>query len=239
MEQVLELFPIEDGYIVMLAGRRQGIVRLCDNPYHLNNRYVKLEMPQLESSISAELFGKIRVLEKRPLQMMISSENGELAAFLRAGGFTCRRKCYEAEVGTADLIGEPLNIPLLYCCVGDSAYDMACRLMFASYGVAHSKINPWTAGFGRFCETMPKEAIYAREKSGGFYAAFVEGNEVAYVCGTDRKGFGIFARGLVTMLLAKYPTICFECDDCDSAAMELRSLFSCSWGESFDTYVLE
>ena len=69
--------------------------------------------------------------------------------------------------------------------------------------------------------------------------AFVAENEIAYVCGADEKCFAAFASSLVCTMLEKYETIYFESDDCDWAAMLLRSLFKNQEETSYDTYVYD
>lgn len=62
---------------------------------------------------------------------------------------------------------------------------------------------------------------------------------IAYVCGKDLFKFKEFAQGLITEILVKYKTICFESDDCDPTAMFLKSLFKTRNEASLDTYVLK
>lgn len=84
---------------------------------------------------------------------------------------------------------------------------------------------------------LPEDVIYSVQDSEIVSAAFIEENEIAYVCSADEENFGAFARCLVCTMLEKYETVCFESDDCDWAAMLLRSLFKNHEETSFDTYV--
>lgn len=68
-------------YAVYRDGQRIGMVELYDNPYHMKNCYVKLELERLETGISVELFWKICETVKRPLQMMVSSDDNTLTEF--------------------------------------------------------------------------------------------------------------------------------------------------------------
>lgn len=230
----------KDGkYAVYRDEQLMGFVELYDNPGHGKNRYVRLELELLDTEISGELFSGLRALAGRPLQAMVSSEDMELIAFLTAGGFRCRRKCYEVQAGAADYIGGKGNMELTRCAAGEPDYDAACGMLFQYYLATHEAVNPWTAGYTAFSAELPADVICGKADGRMVSLAFVEGNEIAYVCGADRQHFADFARSLASVMLEKYETVFFESDDCDWAAMTLKALFTNQDESSLDTYVYD
>ena len=236
---MLTLQRTDDTYIVYQDERRISSLCLYDNPHHMRNCYVKLEVDELNTEISAELFQELRKIAGRPLQVMVDSDDSELIAFLLSGGFTCRRKCYEVEAGLEDYIGGQANVLLEPFHIGEADYEQACRMLFEHYTETHKAVNPWTADYETFCGKLPEEVVCYKQGGEIVSLAFVEGNEIAYVCGADEECFAEFARSLVCAMLNKYETLCFESDDCDRAAMSLRSLFQNQEEISYDTYVYD
>ena len=231
---------LTDGkYRVDWDGRAIGTVRLYDNPYHLKNCYVELELAELDCKISAELFEKLRTIAARPLQAMTDSDDGAMVDFLTAGGFQRRRRCFEVEACAADYIGGASGTELYFTRPGEPEYAQCCWMMFDHYVQTHDAVNPWTAGFAEFCRALPAKAAYARQNGEIAALAFLEENEIAYVCGADEQCFGAFARSLVSYLLGQYETVLFESDDCDWAAMLLKKMFRNQNEASYDTYVKE
>ena len=227
----------DDRLLVYKAGTRLGSVVLYNNPCHMKNCYLKLDLDRLDISVSKELFHRLGAIAGRTLQAMISSEDVMMAQFLAAGGFICKRKCYEVEAGLKDYIGGQAHIPLVHYRTGEAEYEESCQIMFDHYVATHEAINPWTADYACFCEKMPGDVICAKQDDQIVDVAFVEDNEIAYIGGTDRYFFDKFARCVSAAMLANYDTICFECDDCDWAAMMLKSLFVNQDKRSFDTYI--
>ena len=226
-------------YIVRQNDLCLGTVSLYDNPGHTGNRYVKLALDCYDASFSAELFRRLRVIAGRPLQAMVCSEDKEQIQFLISGGFVCKRKCYEVEACAADYIGEQTNIPLSKTSRGECAYNRCCEILFDHYVETHRAVNPWSAGYEAFLEGLPEKVVY-QELDGRITAlAFVEGNEIAYVCGMDQSGFVDFAASLINEMFKRHQTILFECDDCDWPAISLKSLFVNQNDVSFDTYILD
>lgn len=236
---MITIHKTDDKCTVYQNERKIGGLTLYNNPHHIKNCYVKLDMDCLDTDISAELFDKLIQIVHRPLQVMTSSANTSLTRFLTAGGFLCRRKCYEIEAGAKDYIGGNTHMRPEYCTPGEPDYRQSCRIMFDYYVCTHEAINPWTADYSSFCKNMPCEVVYAKQHGNIAALAFVEDNEISYVCGTDRHFFTEFAKCLAATMLAKHETLCFESDDCDWAAMTLKSLFINQDEISFDTYVLE
>ena len=216
-----------------------GTLQLYDNPCHMKNCYVKPELEQLDARISAELFRELSQIAGRPLQVMVASEDTLLAAFLIAGGFQCKRKCYEVNARLEDYAGGSSDLPLMCCRVGEADYEAACQMMFHHYTATHEAVNPRTADYAAFCEKLPAMAVYEKAEDRIVSLAFVADDEIACVCSTDERHFSQFARSLASAMLAEYESIFFESDDCDWAGMMLRSLFVNQDETSFDTYVLE
>ena len=232
----------ENSFVVYRDQCSIGTVALHDNPYHMRNCYLKLDLSSYPEVISRELFWQIAQEVNRPLQVMISSEELEQITFLNAGGFSCRRKCYGMEATLSDLAtGFPggSSCLLLSCMRGSVEYTMCCKLMYDTYIQNHALINPWTAGFDIFCEKLPDHVLYTEQNGEISELAFVEGNEIAYVYGNRSDRFHSFTTSLVFQLFEQYETICFESDNCDWASMALRALFANQSEESYDTYVLE
>ena len=236
---MLRFQELDGRYQVYQDKRFAGSVQLYDDPIHRKNCYVELYLDKLNTSISAELFCELGKIVGRPLQIMVSSRNTTMIEFLLAGGFQCKRKCYEVEATLVDYVGGQSEIPLAHCFTGEADYETACKLMYNHYIDTHKAINPWTADYKTFCENMPAEVIYAKHNDKPIAIAFIEGNEIAYVCGTDKQIFADFAQCLTAFMLAKHGTICFECDDCDWAAMMLKSMFNDLDETSYDTYVYD
>ena len=235
----MRLQKIDDRYWIYREGACIGKLRLYDNPCHMNHCYIELEMDEFDAGISEELFAELRRIAGRPLQVMADSDDKNLIKFLVSGGFVCRRKCYEVGGGIADYTGGQAYAPLAYCKIGEPDYEKACRMLFAHYTETHKAVNPWTADYETFCGELPEEVVCYKQGGEIVSLAFVEENEIAYVCGADEKYFAEFARSLVCAMLDKYETICFESDDCDRAAMLLRSLFKNQEEISYDTYVYD
>lgn len=224
-------------YIVWQDDLRHGTVSLYDNPGHMGNRYVKLALDRYDTAISVELFRLLREIAGRPLQAMVSSCNVEQVLFLIAGGFVCKRKCYEVEASAEDYVGEQSDVPLSKTNRGEAAYDRCCEILFNHYVETHRAVNPWTAGYKVYLEELPETVAY-QELDGRITAlAFLEENEIAYVVGTNKSVFLDFASSLVTEMFEHYETILFESDDCDWWAMALKSLFANQDETSFDTFV--
>lgn len=235
---MLRLQKTGDKYQVYDENHCLGLLQLYDNPHHMRNCYLKLDMKCLDTTISTGLFKEIKTIESRPLQVMVNSTDEATVAFLTAGGFVRRRRCYEVDTGADEYIGGKSNVQLFCAHAGDEAYAQCCRMVFDYYVETHRGVNPWTADYETFCQSMPTDAVFAKQDCEIAALAFVEGNEIAYVCGIDKRIFADFARCLVTAMFEHHETICFECDDCDWAAMTLKSMFRNQDETSFDTYIL-
>ncbi len=229
----------ENEYSIFYNSKSIGTVALSHNPYHKMNCYVKLKLNCFDLRLSKELFAQLKDIVGFSLQVMADSDDVVLTTFLTAGGCVCKRKCYVSEVGIEDYIGKIENTQPRRTTTGEVEYEQACRQMYKHYVAIHETINPWTSDYEAFCNNLPKTVLYAESASEITACAFVEDNEIAYICGNDNSRFKEFARCLVTFMLSQYETVCFESDDCDWSAMTLRSLFQNPDKSSYDTYVYD
>lgn len=227
----------ENAYTVLYKGADVGTVVLSCNPYHKTNCYVNPELNCFNPQLSKKLFVKLKEIVHCPLQVMAESDDIPLTAFLTAGEYICKRKCYEVEAGISDYIGCIMSTPLCCSTLGDPEYEQACRQLYEYYVASHAQINPWTSDYESFCRKLPATVLYAGSADSIVSCAFVESNEIAYVCGKDKNQFKDFSQCLVSHMLSQYETVCFESDDCDWVAMLLRSLFKNLSESSYDTYV--
>lgn len=231
------LFFDEDKVNICVDDRNIGIIAYSFNPYHAENYYLELQLQQYDAQISMCIFDKISQRLNKSMQIMISSDESELSEFISQAGFVCKRKCYEIEADVQDYIGELINGPLAIALDNEVVYQICRKMMLERYISTHKIINPWTGTETEFYEALPKVVYYEVENRQVINIAFVEGNEIAYVCGTDIDKFTIFAQNIVTKLFDKYENIVFEADDCDEYAMKLKSLFNNQSEVSYDTYI--
>lgn len=227
-----------DKYRIYINEQYLGEVECHHNTHHMGTCYVKVNMPCLDVNISEELFTKLKESEGCPLQAMADSSDVAMVEFLNAGGFLCKRKCYEVDAAAEDYIGGAGDVQLCACTIGELEYEECCRMVYQYYAETHKAVNPLTSDLAAFCAELPGEAAYAIHDNQIASLAFVESNEIAYVCGVDNAHFVRFACSLVASILAEHDTVFFEADDCDWAAMALRSLFKNLDDVSYDTYIL-
>lgn len=234
---MISLKQMGSTFLIFRDGVQVAAAELYDNPVHLQNAYVRLQLGELSPNDSAELFALLRRAAGRPLQVMTDSEDTVLVRFLTAGGFLCRRKCYEMEVSAGNYTGFRGHETLRWCAAGSPDYETCGKLLYAHYKTTHENVNPWTADFAAFLEDLPSDAVYLRENDEIVALSLVEGGELAYICGKDAPSLRRFAESLIPALFETHETLCFEWDDCDWAAMLLKGLFSAASGSSFDTYI--
>lgn len=220
-----------------------GCVAVSANPYHNQHFYLNLELEQYDPVMAKELFSLLRKELGRPLQVMLSSQKNR-HDFLTAGGFVRRRRCYELEVSASDLIA-PLHpsVELHTVTRGSIQYAACCALLYAYYRMTHAAVSPLTVSKEIFCAALPDTVMCCIANGTPIHHAFVEpedaGYEIAYAGTTEPSSFSAFAQALVYDLFQKGGSITMECDDCDPAAMCVKSLFRTSPNESYDTYILE
>lgn len=216
-----------------------GTIALTINPLHNRNLYLSLNLNSYDANYSRPVFEKLMNDTTHSLQVMISSDNKQIIDFLITGGFECKRKCFEVE-GTPETFLYPVNnVDILIARKNTAIYKSACELMYNRYIDTHKSISPWTGSYSDFCDSLPDCIAYDTEGGVLNNFAFLEGNEIAYVCGNNSDFFRTFAINLVSCLLSKYDTVIFEADDCDEYAMMLKLLFTNELDRSYDTYILE
>lgn len=216
-------------------GRPVGNIHTYSNPYHQANTYLRLDLVDFDCTIAEQLFQSLQTsLGGKTLQVMLSSAEQEKIHFLTAAGFVCKRKCYEFEVTKQDYLGQTVTTDLIIAPKGTAPYQIACQQIFDHYQTAHQNINPWTASQEDFEKDLP-DLVYTDSKN----CAFIDTDEIAYVCGKDEQSFDSFIQAVICQLFEQYEQISFEADDCDTIAMRLANQFQFLDKPSWDTYILD
>lgn len=232
---MLEISYPANTFHISHHGRPLGKIHSYQNPYHQTNIYLRLDLVGYDCKIAKQLFQSLQTsLGGKPLQVMLSSAEQERIHFLTAAGFVCKRKCYEFEVSKQDYLSQTGTSNLSIVHKGTAPYQIACQQIFDHYQTVHQDINPWTASQEEFEKDLP-DLVYTDSEN----CAFVENNEIAYVCGKDEQTFDFFIQTVICQLFEQYEQISFEADDCDSIAMRLANQFQFSDKPSWDTYILD
>lgn len=226
-------------YEIFDSGMRLGHINLYRNPYHAKNCYLDLNLFKYDSSIAKELFALLRKELQRPLQVMLYSCDLNKCNFLTSGDFQRMRRCYEIEVSTKDLIF-PLkpSVSIVDAERGNSYYLDCCNLLYDSYSKCHEAISPLTANRESFFSDLPNDVKFYQESGMILHYAFIENNEIAYIGTINQSSFRDFAQTLLSQMFERYNSVLFECDDCDSVAMELKDMFRIPNIDTYDTYIL-
>ena len=208
------------------------------NPFHANHLYLRLTEEEADS-LSPACFAELSEKHGLPLQVMAFSDAKRITSLLQRSGFELKRRCYELQVGPSDLLSHvSKGIPQLsFAKKGSSAYFACAELLYHYYRDTHAAINPLTASLSEFMEALPAEVLYDGPSGRPTSAAFIEGNEIAYLCSFDPAGFPAFARSLLAELFDRYDQIEFEADDTDWAETTVKDMFFIKIDRSFDTYV--
>ncbi|MBF0788038.1 MULTISPECIES: GNAT family acetyltransferase [unclassified Streptococcus] len=224
---------------VMVYFRHQsiGTIELAENPYHQQHTYLTFHLTVYDNSLAAPLFQLIHNHTKKPLQVMLSSTNQILISFLEAGGFRCKRICYEMAVSTQDYLGEPIPASFQTAERTSQKYQTCSRLLLHYYIESHKAISPFTGIEEDFFKTFPETVYYQSGSKGIENLAFIEDNEIAYVWGDNEASLRSFLNQIVPYLFQQYTEIHFEADDVDTCAMTLKSLFKEQTDEHWDTYI--
>lgn len=233
----IELKFNEQTITVFYKKENVGTIRVKTNQYHNRNYYLDMDFVSPDFAEAGELFEEIAFKLKKPLQVMISSEEKTKVAFLESAGFVCKRKCYETEAEKQDYIGQNYESEMCYSFAGQGIYELCRELMLDRYLLLHKDINPWTGSREDFFAELPDCVAYTCTDGEVSCCAFIENEEIAYVYGKDMGEFRLFAQKLVTELFKKHEVITFESDDCDEMAMELKRLFTNQSEESYNTYI--
>lgn len=230
-------------YNIYRSGKDIGCITVSDNQYHSTHRYLNLGLDQYDPVIAKELFSLLHQELEQPLQVMLYS-TPEMYNFLTSGGFVRRRRCYELEATSSDLVVAPTpTVELRTVQKGSALYNTCCDLLYSYYSATHEAVSPLTVTQEVFCANLPETVVCCVEGGKPVHYAFIEpdeiGYEIAYVGSTDVSSFTGFAHTLAHELFQKCDSLTAECDDTDPAAMQLIRLFNISCDESYDTYILE
>ena len=213
-------------------------MEIYHNKYHSNHLYLKIEdhdVPRLQSVVFEDLIKKHR----KPLQIMVPSDAEQLIGILEQCGFGLKRKCYEIDVCSADLISPLSNdfTALSEARRGAADYEECAGMIYAYYADTHAPINPLTATRADFDEILPDTVLYITKDDQINSAAFIDGNEISYIFSYTQDGFFQFADSLLSYMFGKFDRIVFEADDSDWAATRLKEMFFVLLGTSYDTYI--
>ena len=209
------------------------------NSFHNSNVYFKIDEVKLFDKVNSELLDKLSSYFGKPIQIIISSNKKDVANVLENLGFKRKRACYEVEVTKADycLYEKDDGIKLITAHKGSKEFMACAELMLERYMKTHLKINPWTGKKTDFFDILPCKVVYEKNGDSIENLAFIENEEIAYVLGKDIDSFRKFSSNLIFYLFEKYKDICFEADDCDEFAMELKKLFNIDANVTWDTYI--
>lgn len=209
------------------------------NSFHNSNVYFKIDEVKLFDKVNSELLDKLSSYFGKPIQIIISSNKKDVANVLENLGFKRKRACYEVEVTKADycLYEKDDGIKLITAHKGSKEFMACAELMLERYMKTHLKINPWTGKKTDFFDILPCKVVYEKKGDSIENLAFIENEEVAYVLGKDIDSFRKFSSNLIFYLFEKYKNICFEADDCDEFAMEIKKLFNIDANITWDTYI--
>ncbi len=213
-------------------------MEIYHNKYHRKHLYLNIddhEVPHLQSIVFEELIEKHR----EPLQIMVPSDAEHLIGILEQSGFVLKRRCYEMDVCSADLISPLSNdfTALSEARRGAADYEECAGMMYAYYAATHASINPLTATRADFDEMLPDTVLYITKDDQINSAAFIDGNEIAYIFSYTQDSFFQFADSLLSYMFGRFDRIVFEADDSDWAATRLKEMFFVLPGISYDTYI--
>lgn len=226
-------------YQIEENGRILSTFKTYRNQHHLRNCYIQFDLNGNDKISDASIFQKIADEKKCPLQAMIASSEAQKANFLKEKGFKKVRVCYEVEAENNDLVAVESfqQMTIFKASRGDADYISCCKMLFEYYKATHESINPLTSPFEDFIELLPDEVFYAKDNDMIQHVAFLEGDEIAYVSSIDEKTFARFAFTIVNVLFEMYPSIVFEADNNDWAALTLKNLFNVASTVTFDTWI--
>ncbi|HEM2549055.1 TPA: GNAT family acetyltransferase [Streptococcus suis] len=194
---------------ISYQGRPLGKIHIYQNPFHNANIYLRLALVDYDCTMAEQLLLSLQTsLGGKALQVMLSSAEQEKIHFLTAAGFVCKRKCYEFDVTKQDYLGQTTTANIITARKGTATYQIACQQIFDHYQTVHQDINPWTASQEEFEKGLP-DLVYTDSENW----AFIDTDEIAYVCGKDEQSFGSFIQAVICQLFEQYEQICFEADD--------------------------
>ena len=161
-------------YNVYRSGQDIGCVTVSNNPYHNQHCYLNLGLDQYDPAIARELFSLLRKELGQPLQVMLYSTQ-EMYNFLIAGGFARKRRCYELEVTSSDLVATlHASVELHPTQKGSTLYATCCELLYAYYRATHEAVSPLTVPPDAFCANLPETVVCCIADGKPIHYAFIE-----------------------------------------------------------------
>gem|GEM_PF-673167 len=229
----------DNRYVICTAGQSVPAVEVFRNPFHDQHVYVKLLTDDFSLLEASNILPEIRSAEGKPLQIMVSSKECSLIRLLQKNGFERKRRCYEMKVRESDSRAKLRRTNRVQeGGPGARRYEECCCLLHRYYRETHESVSPLTAPYEDFRQRLPERVLFQCDGDAVSCAAFVDGNELAYVCAENRTEFSVFIEEVLTRMFDAYPELWFEADDADWAASALKDLFSREAEKCYDTYVL-
>ncbi len=213
-------------------------MEIYHNKFHNTHIYLKFQDEEI-SRLNKSEFDELIRIHGKPLQVMISSEAKELIEKLEESGFILKRRCFEMEVGK-DELNTSLQKPtfkLKNASKGSAKYTECAEAMYDYYKKTHEAVSPMTATMAEFQSILPETALFLSSAEKITAAAFIEDNEIAYICVSDENALDVFCNALLYYMFEKYTDIVFEADDTDSVATYLRDKFVAIPETSYNTYI--
>ncbi len=224
-------------YDIFINGVNIGKIEKYYNKIHSNNTYLKCSLEEYDKNFSKDIFDEIKKSENKKLQIMIDSREIEKISFIEKAGFICMRKSYELSLSTNDLkYKNSRDISIVKANAGSDKYKECSKMLYKHYQKTHETINTLSLEVDEFMDLIPSEVYYYLEEDSIGGVAFIEENEIAYICLLGEHSLD-FAYGIVSKVFDKYSKLLFECDDVDSSAMEFTSMFKVDFTNSHNTYV--
>lgn len=204
------------------------------NEFHNKHTYIKI------NDIKKVKIGDLEALAKgKPLQIGIESNQVEVIDLLKKADFIIKRKCYEVEATREDLKNplEPKKCKGKITKKSEKSYEKAAALNFEYYKKTHETVNPLTASFEEFKESLPERAFYYEKDGEILMAAFIENEEIAYLASFEDSLADEFINDLLIYLFKNHQEIYFEADNTDPLATKLKNKFVEKFDLTFDTYI--
>lgn len=230
-------------YNVYRSGQDIGCVAVYDYECPEQHCSLQLGLDEYDPAIAKELFSLLRQELGRPLQYTKFSSQ-KLHDFLTAGGFLRKRRSYEIEVSSADLVAPICPAVALHTAQkGSALYNACCEQLYGYHCANQEAVSLPAESREDFCAGLPETVFCALADGKPIHCAFVTPEDFGYTVGSvgsgDLSAFAVFAQSLLCELFQKCDRLMMECADDDPAAMQLMGLFHISMDWSVDTYVLE
>lgn len=226
-------------YLISGAGQSIPAVEVFQNTFHAQHVYLKLLTDDFRLLAESKILPYIRSAEGRPLQAMVSTKECDVVRLLQKSGFERKRRCSEMKVRKTDL---KRKLRRSTCIqeghTGEKRYEDCSYFLYQYYQKTHESVSPLTAPYEVFRQRLPEQVFFPCSADTISCAAFVDGNELAYVCAENRAVFSAFIEEVLSRMFDACSELCFEADDTDWAASALKDLFSCEAENCYDTYVL-